>query len=149
MVSFCKGAAAPPHTSLGRPHKQVFFQASPDIPDTSPCFQSCISPRCGATYGIDEVRVACGRCGNLLDVAYDWERLPVPKSLAAFEGKWARRHDPHCFSGVWRFHELLPFAPLEQCVTIGEGQTLLHASDERGPLRGPAPRPAASCNTRG
>ena len=30
---------------------------------------------------------------------------------------------------MWRFHDLLPFAPLRQCVTIGEGQTLLHASE--------------------
>ncbi len=45
------------------------------------------------------------------------------------------RNDPHCFSGVWRFHELLPFAPLRQCVTVGEGQTLLHASRRRRPLR--------------
>ena len=39
-------------------------------------FQQCISPACGATYAIDEIRVACDRCGNLLDVAYDWDRLP-------------------------------------------------------------------------
>ncbi len=52
----------------------------------------------------------------------------MPSSLAAFEQKWARRNDPHCFSGVWRFHDLLPFAPLRQCVTVGEGQTLLHPS---------------------
>ena len=73
--------------------------------------------------------MACGRCGNLLDVTYDWSRLAVPKSLAVFEEKWARHHDPHCVSGVWRFHELLPFAPLGECVTIGEGQTLLYGSD--------------------
>jgi threonine synthase len=54
--------------------------------------------------------------------------LRPPQSLREFEAKWARRSDPHCFSGVWRFHELLPFAPLERCVTIGEGQTLLHPS---------------------
>jgi threonine synthase len=72
--------------------------------------------------------VACGRCGGLLDVAYDWSRLSVPKSLSAFEEQWARRSDPHCFSGVWRFHALLPFIPRPQCVTVGEGQTLLHAS---------------------
>ncbi len=53
----------------------------------------------------------------------------MPSSLASFEQKWARRNDPHCFSGVWRFHDLLPFAPLRQCVTVGEGQTLLHASE--------------------
>jgi threonine synthase len=54
--------------------------------------------------------------------------MRVPKSLSYFEEKWARRADPYCFSGVWRFHELLPFVPLEHCVTVGEGQTLLHAS---------------------
>lgn len=92
-------------------------------------FQRCIVPDCGATYPIDDVRVACERCGNLLDVAYAWDKLPTPRSLADFERKWARRNDPHCFSGVWRFHELLPFAPLHHCATIGEGQTLLLGSE--------------------
>jgi threonine synthase len=92
-------------------------------------FQRCISPACGATYDIGEIRVACGQCGDLLDVSYDWSRLPVPGAMAEFAQKWARRQDPHCFSGVWRFHELLPFVPLAQCVTVGEGQTLLHCSD--------------------
>lgn len=73
--------------------------------------------------------MACPRCGNLLDVAYEWERLRAPATLSEFEQKWARRSDPHCFSGVWRFHDLLPFAPLRQCVTVGEGQTLLHCSE--------------------
>jgi threonine synthase len=91
--------------------------------------QQCISPACRATYAIDEIRVACQHCGSLLDVSYDWDRLPAPDSLSAFEQKWSRRNDPQSFSGVWRFHELLPFAPLDQCVTIGEGQTLLHASE--------------------
>lgn len=30
---------------------------------------------------------------------------------------------------MWRFHDLLPFAPVDQCVTVGEGQTLLHRSE--------------------
>ncbi|OHB81412.1 MAG: threonine synthase [Planctomycetes bacterium RBG_16_64_12] len=96
---------------------------------TDLAFQQCIVPTCGATYGIDEVRVACQKCGSLLDVMYDWDRLRVPSSLAGFEEKWAQRDRLHCFSGVWRFHELLPFAPIERCVTIGEGQTLLHPSE--------------------
>jgi threonine synthase len=95
---------------------------------TETAFQQCIAPRCRATCGIDEVRVACPRCGGLLDVAYDWDRLQPPRSWDFFEAKWARRHDPLCLSGVWRFRELLPFAPPEMTVTIGEGQTLLHAS---------------------
>ena len=65
----------------------------------------------------------------MLDVVYEWGRLRVPDSLSAFEQKWSRRSEPHCFSGVWRFHELLPFVPVQQCVTVGEGQTLLRTSD--------------------
>ena len=91
-------------------------------------YQKCIAPDCGATYGIDDARVACAACGGLLDVTYDWDRARPPTSLAFFEKKWANRLDPLCFSGVWRFHELLPFAPPEKIVTIGEGQTLLHSS---------------------
>ncbi len=91
-------------------------------------FQQCVSRTCGATYGIHEVRVDCEACGNLLDVTYDWQRARPPAALREFEQKWARRHEPLCASGVWRFHELLPFAPPDQVVTIGEGQTLLHPS---------------------
>lgn len=78
---------------------------------------------------MEETQIACPRCGGLLEVAYDWDRLPVPHSLQAFEEHWGRRYDPYSFSGVWRFHALLPFAPREMCVTIGEGQTLLQRSD--------------------
>ena len=71
----------------------------------------------------------CPKCGGLLDVAYDWDRLSPPASLAWFEEKWSRRHEPLAFSGVWRFHELLPFADPANVVSIGEGQTLLRRSD--------------------
>ena len=92
-------------------------------------YQQCISPDCAATFGIDEVLVACPQCGELLDVIYQWDRLPVPDTLSTLEAKWSERGNPHAFSGVWRFHELLPFAPVERCVTVGEGQTLLLPSE--------------------
>ncbi len=88
-------------------------------------FQRCLHPDCRSTFGITEILHACPKCGNLLDVDYRWDKLPVPKSLAEFEKYWSERSNPHRLSGVWRFHELLPFAPLSECVTIGEGQTLL------------------------
>src|SRR4029078_10466395 len=72
---------------------------------------------------------SCDACGSLVDVAYDWDALKVPKTLKAFQAKWARRNEPLCRSGVWRVYELLPFAPPAKIVTIGEGQTLLHSSD--------------------
>lgn len=96
---------------------------------TDSAFQKCLSPNCRATYDVREVRTSCGECGGLLDVAYDWDRLPVPTSLRDFEKKWSRRNEPLCHSGVWRFHELLPFAPPDKVVTIGEGQTILAPSD--------------------
>ncbi len=86
-------------------------------------------PDCAATYDVGDVRTSCQACGSLLDVVYDWDSLRVPQSLKEFEEKWTRRHDPLCFSGVWRFYDLLPFAPPGKIVTIGEGQTLLHSSE--------------------
>ena len=92
-------------------------------------YQKCISPSCGKTYAVDEALVSCTTCGDLLDVLYDWDRAQPPSSLAWFEGKWTRRFEPICFSGVWRFHELLPFAHPDAVVTVGEGQTLLQRAD--------------------
>lgn len=92
-------------------------------------YQRCIVPDCGTTLAVDEIQTGCPKCGGLLEVAYDWDRLPLPNSLKAFEEHWCRRSDPFSFSGVWRFHALLPFAPRDMCVTVGEGQTLLHRSD--------------------
>lgn len=92
-------------------------------------FQQCISASCGETYSVDEVLVGCKKCGNLLDIRYDWDRAQPPHSLADFESQWSRRHDPICFSGVWRFHNLLPFASKDDIVTVGEGQTLLQQAD--------------------
>lgn len=89
----------------------------------------CIRPVCAASFGLDAPNHTCTSCGSLLDVAYDWDRLPVPKQLSFFEERWGRRNEPIDFSGVWRFRELLPFAPADALVTIGEGQTLLQAPD--------------------
>jgi len=92
-------------------------------------YQRCISSSCGATFSVGEALVACDQCGDLLDVVYDWNRLPLPSSLKEFEKKWSQRGDPLNFSGVWRFRQLLPFAAPEKIITIGEGQTLLQRAD--------------------
>ncbi len=92
-------------------------------------FQRSIVPDDAPIYGIDETLTACPATGELLDVCYDWNRVRVPKSLQEFEARWASRRNPLDFSGVWRFRELLPFAPENQIVTIGEGQTLLQQNE--------------------
>src|SRR4051794_35237153 len=95
-----------------------------------PAYQQCINPACRATFAVDETHFACPSCGDLIDVVYDWDRLPVPRQLTEFQSRWSSRLDPLNFSGVWRFRELLPFAPPDQIVTIGEGQTLLQRADK-------------------
>jgi len=97
-------------------------------------YQQCIHPACGKRFGIEEVLHACPACGELLDVEYDWNKIAPPKSLRHFEQFWQQRSQPYRLSGVWRFHELLPFLPLEKCVTIGEGQTLLQQASRVAPF---------------
>lgn len=92
-------------------------------------YQQCIDPACGETREIGEALFACGRCGSLLDVRYDWDRLPVPGSLREFD---ARRGslEPLDLSGVWRFRELMPFYRSAGDIhTIGEGRTILQPAD--------------------
>ena len=93
-------------------------------------FQQCINPDCGETFDKREVRVACGKCGSLLDVRYDWTRLKSP-SLLEFD-KRRGSFKTLDFSGVWRFRELLPIFDKnkehEQVQTVGEGRTMLQTN---------------------
>jgi threonine synthase len=91
--------------------------------------QHCLNPDCAHELAVDDTSFLCPRCGGLLDVRYDWDRLTPPRSLRDFEVKWADRADPLNFSGVWRFRELLPFSAPAHILTIGEGQTLFQRAD--------------------
>ena len=95
-------------------------------------FQTSADPGETASFDVGDVLPACRPLGGLLDIEYDWDRVPVPDSLRWFENRWANRNHPLDLSGVWRFRELLPFAPDDRIVTVGEGQTLLRRSDRVG-----------------
>ncbi|HSI33776.1 MAG TPA: threonine synthase [Tepidisphaeraceae bacterium] len=101
---------------------------------TDTAFQQCINPACGTTYAVEDVKVACAKCGSLLDIKYDWSKLPVPKNLNFFEHRWSTKgtgtEGRLDFSGVWRFRELMPFYRTEEdVVTVGEGRTALQQAD--------------------
>ncbi len=91
--------------------------------------QACLNPCCGSTFDLGQILTGCPDCGSLLDIRYEWDQVAVPGSLKEFEARWSNRRQPLDFSGVWRFRELLPFAPDEKIVTIGEGQTILQQND--------------------
>src|SRR4030042_312430 len=88
-------------------------------------YQKCINPGCGAQFDCKESIFKCPKCGDLLDIQYNWDKVPVPDKLSEFGERWANRDKPLDFSGVWRFRELLNFCPDKHKVTIGEGQTVL------------------------
>ena len=92
-------------------------------------YQACLNRQCGATWDISQILTACPTCQSLLDIRYDWDKIAIPNSLSTFESRWVNRRQPLDFSGVWRFRELLSFAPDDQIVTIGEGQTILQKND--------------------
>ncbi len=110
--------------------------------------QQCINPDCKAEYPVHEVHLSCAKCGDMLDIVYDWDQA-WPKDQRDW-GVFERRGSTFSprvpaggeqvtesmldFSGVWRFRELLPFwkhAKNGQAdiVTVGEGRTNLQRAD--------------------
>src|SRR3990170_2258042 len=88
-------------------------------------YQECINPSCGAKVDVQDQSFACPKCGGLMDVGYEWKLIPLPRRMKEFAKRWGQRNEPLNFSGVWRFRELLKFAPQKDMVTLGEGQTIL------------------------
>ena len=87
--------------------------------------QQCLNPACAATYEVTQTLTSCSKCGELLDIRYDWSKATVPAKLKDFEQRWNNRRFPLDHSGVWRFRDLFPFAADAMVCTIGEGQTFL------------------------
>lgn len=96
-----------------------FVQQTP----TTKTFLACIEPSCQATFDPGEKLYTCPRCGDLLDVQYEWSVTTTPNLRKLFDTRRASNH-PLDISGVWRFRELLPFYTAEhQIVTMFEGNT--------------------------
>ena len=73
-------------------------------------------PACDHREPHDPMAFACARCGSPLEVGYDPAEL---ERASHFEGH-----------GVWRYRPLLP---VDRGVTLGEGDTGLHACERLGP----------------
>ncbi len=71
---------------------------------------------CGHRHAAGQLLTVCEACGQMLAVRYDLSRVAAAVSKAAL-----RQRPP----GMYRFRELLPLAPGEEPVTLGEGGTPL------------------------
>src|SRR5881296_3131301 len=85
----------------------------------------CIEESCGTSYPITDLRAECAKCGNLLDVRYEW----APLDPMALRETWKTRRTSMVkedLSGVWRFREMFPFlVPRSDIITLREGNTPL------------------------
>ena len=81
-------------------------------------FFQCIN--CKSNYETEEVIYECPRCHDLLEIRYHYERLDSQIDT----GVWKNRP----FS-VWRYRELIPISHDTKIVTLGEGGTGLHRSE--------------------
>jgi threonine synthase len=96
---------------------------------TDKAYQKCINPDCGAEFDCGQAMFKCPKCGELLDIRYNWDKIAVPGALSEFAKRWATRQNRLDLSGVWRFRELISFCEDPYKVTIGEGQTILQPND--------------------
>lgn len=95
----------------------------------------CIDDRCAATFSLDQVIYNCDRCGSLLRVEHDIERL---KSRSADEWRalFDERRGSSRFpfeSGVWRFKEWInPTIDDASIVSMLEGNSPMFKVDRLG-----------------
>jgi threonine synthase len=99
----------------------------------------CINPQCGATYPLNSVVYACGRCHSLLEVQHDVEAL-AGRSAAdwkrLFENRYKSNEWPYG-SGVWGKKEwVLPTIASDNIVSLYEGGTNLFWAERFGKVIG-------------
>ncbi len=81
----------------------------------------CIN--CGATFEISMVLYHCEKCGDLLDVVYEFTDIATELLKALWQER-RKSNNPIDVSGVWRYRELLPFySNYSNIVTFPEGNT--------------------------
>lgn len=85
----------------------------------------CIA--CGEKYSIDEILYSCKRCGDLLEVRYDYEALKAKLK----KSDWQRLP-----LSVWRYKDLMPIQDFSKIISLNEGGTGLHPCKRLGNLLG-------------
>jgi len=87
--------------------------------------QACIA--CGEKYGADEILYSCRRCGDLLEVKYDYDVM---------EEKLKKSDWQSLPLSVWRYKDFMPIKVSSKIVSLNEGGTGLHSCQRLANLLG-------------
>ena len=83
--------------------------------------QECIN--CKTTYSIDEIVYFCKKCGDILEIKFDYKEL----AERLIESNWLSKP-----LSVWRYRDFMPIHESTKIITLNEGGTGLHRSDRLG-----------------
>ncbi len=83
--------------------------------------QECIN--CGTKYDINDIIYFCRKCGDILEVKYDFKELKERLE----KSNW--RDIP---LSVWRYKDLMPIQDISKIVSLNEGGTGLHSCHKLG-----------------
>ena len=83
--------------------------------------QECIN--CHTKYDIDEIVYFCKKCGDILEIKFDFNELAETLK----ESGWMKTP-----LSVWRYRDFMPIHETTKVVTLGEGGTGLHRSERLG-----------------
>ena len=79
--------------------------------------QECIN--CKTQYDIDEILYFCKKCGDILEIKYDFKELAQTLKTSDWKTKPL---------SVWRYRDFMPIHEAANIVTLNEGGTGLHRS---------------------
>ena len=78
---------------------------------------------CGEKYPLNEIIYNCKKCGDILDVQYDYKAVSQKLEVS----DWKERP-----LGVWKYEALLPVLDHSKIVTLNEGGTSLYRCERLG-----------------
>lgn len=96
---------------------------------------SCIDEDCGETYPLNEIIYRCRKCGNLLEVTHDIDKLKEKSAQewkSIFDNRYRRQSWPYG-SSVWGKKEwVCPYVDDDNIVSMYEGATNLFWAERFG-----------------
>ncbi|MDR2700086.1 MAG: threonine synthase [Nitrososphaerota archaeon] len=88
-------------------------------------YQECIN--CHEKYGIDEIVYFCKKCGDILEIKINMEKIVETVK---------NKNYMKTTLSVWRYREFMPIHETTNVVTLNEGGTGLHRSERLGEALG-------------